>query len=172
MSPVLHEPTAPTSQTTPSYKQRLWEYICSGPHKCGPSTNDVAHGYTCIFQDEAIIIWHHCLLHFYLLHCTPKASLKEEDGVHIMLRVPGRFWVSFLLTWIVVAKIQARNDLLIILWNPNTLVKPNHAEQHKLSQLSLWFCAKWNEASGGLDSSIFCFQFQRVQLVNQTFKAV
>lgn len=49
---------------------------------------------------------------------------------------------------------------LIILWNPNTLVKPNHAKRHKLSQLSLWFCANWNKASGGLDSSISCFQFQ------------
>lgn len=68
-------------------------------------------GYTCIFQDEESSFG--IIASTFLsppLH-TQGASLKEEDGVHIMLRVPGRFWVSFLLTWIVVAKIQARNDL-------------------------------------------------------------
>lgn len=56
-------------------------------------------------------------------------------------------------------------------------MKPKHACQTqpcKAAQIKSTFslvCANWNEASRGLDSSISCFQFQSVQLVNQTLKS-
>lgn len=117
------EPTSPTRSNHPKLQTetlRIYLFKTTPPSTKWRSTWDIA----AYFRMKS----HHLAslpLHFLspALH-TQGASLKEEDGVHIMLRVPGRFWVSFLLTWIVVAKIQARNDLWLFYETQTHLSNP------------------------------------------------
>lgn len=115
------------------------------------------------------IIWHHCLCPLIPTSTRPcgKPERGRQEFTSCLELLPA---LGFLLINLGRrCKKPGQKGPLIILWNPNTLVKLNHAKWHKLRYLSVWCCAKGNEASGGLDSSDSCFQFQRVQLVNQTF---
>lgn len=88
----------------------------------------------------SMIIQHY---HLYTLISTsthPRSRPEEEAGARTPHAQSSCLALKFILINLICScKKPGQKSPLIILRNPNTLVKLNHAKQHKLSQLSLWY---------------------------------